>query len=328
MNPLEMRQVGTTDVRVTVLGLGGAALGGLFTDVAETTAVETVTMGAELGVKYFDTAPLYGHGKSERFVGKALGALPRDSFVLSSKVGRVLNPVESPGDTGICVGVPPFEAVFDFSRDGILRSIDDSLERLGLDRIDIAFIHDPDDHHDQAIGEAFPTLAALRSQGVIRAVGAGMNQWQSLARFAREGEFDCFLLAGRYTLLDHSGLDELLPLCEERRISIMLGGPYNSGILASDLSPGSKYFHQDAPDEVLEQARRIKTVCDRHDVPMKAAALQFGLAYPAVASTIPGARSPEEATENFEMTGHPIAPSFWAELRFEGLFPDGAPIPV
>ncbi len=325
MNPLELRQVGATDVQVTSLGLGGAALGGLFTDVAEATAIETVHAGLELGVKYFDTAPLYGHGKSEMYVGEGLGAAPRDSFVLSSKVGRVLDRVESQGETGIYVGLPPFEAVFDFSRDGILRSIDESLGRLALDRIDIAFIHDPDDHYEQAIGEAFPTLADLRSQGVVRAIGAGMNQWETLARFARDGDFDCFLLAGRYTLLDHSGLDELLPLCEEKRISIMLGGPYNSGILASDLRPGSKYFYQDAPNEVLELARRIQLICDRHGVPLKAAALQFGLAHPAVASTIPGARSPEEVRENFAMVNHSIAPEFWAELKSAELIPEHAP---
>lgn len=328
MNPLELRQVGTTNVQVTSLGLGGAALGGLFTDVAESIAVETVTAGLELGVKYFDTAPLYGHGKSEAYVGEALGNAPRDSYVLSSKVGRVLDRVESQGDTGIYVGLPPFQAVFDFSRDGILRSIDESLGRLALDRIDIAFIHDPDDHYELAIGAAFPTLADLRSQGVVRAIGAGMNQWETLVRFARDGDFDCFLLAGRYTLLDHSGLDELLPLCEEKRISIMLGGPYNSGILASDLRPGSKYFYQDAPGEVLELARRIQLICDRHDVPLKAAALQFGLAHPAVASTIPGARSPQEVKENFAMVNHPIAPEFWADLKSAGLIPENAPTPA
>jgi len=238
----------------------------------------------------------------------------------------VLNPVEQQPDT--YAALLPFEAVFDFSRDGVLRSLEESFARLGLDHIDIAFIHDPDDHHDQAINEAFPALADLRSQGVISAIGAGMNQWEALSEFAREGDFDCFLLAGRYTLLDHSGLDDLLPLCEEKQISIMLGGPYNSGILASDLQPGTTYFYQEASAEVLDKARQIKAVCDRHNVPLKAAALQFGLAHPAVAATIPGARSPLEVEDNIEMASHPIPVDLWAELRHEGFLPEHAPVPT
>lgn len=328
MNPLDTAQVGTTTLNVTRLGLGGAPLGSLFTDVEIQTALSTVGRGHELGIRYFDTAPLYGHGKSETYFGQALQAFPRDQLVLSSKVGRVLNPVEKQPDTDTYVALPPFEAVFDFSRDGVLRSLEESFARLGLDHIDIAFIHDPDDHHEQAINEAFPALADLRSQGVISAIGAGMNQWEALSEFAREGDFDCFLLAGRYTLLDHSGLDDLLPLCEEKQISIMLGGPYNSGILASDLQPGTTYFYQEAPAEVLHKARQIKAVCDRHNVPLKAAALQFGLAHPAVAATIPGARSPLEVEDNIEMASHPIPVDLWAELRHEGFLPEHAPVPT
>jgi D-threo-aldose 1-dehydrogenase len=206
--------------------------------------------------------------------------------------------------------------------------LEETLKRLGLDRIDIAFIHDPDDHHEQAINEAFPTLAELRSQGVISAIGAGMNQWEALADFARRGDFDCFLLAGRYTLLDQSGLDELLPLCEEKQISIMLGGPYNSGILASDLGAGTTYFYQETPKEVLDKARQIKTVCDRYQVPLKAAALQFGLAHPAVAATIPGARSPQEVEENIKMSSYPIPTDLWAELKSDGFLPEQAQVPT
>ncbi|MDP6453143.1 MAG: aldo/keto reductase [SAR202 cluster bacterium] len=328
MNPLDTAQVGTTALKVTRLGLGGAPLGGLFTDVEVPTALSTVAKGHEVGIRYFDTAPLYGHGKSETYVGQALQAFPRDQFVLSSKVGRVLDPVDRQPDTDTYVALPPFEAVFDYSRDGILRSLEESLQRLGLDRIDIAFIHDPDDHHEQAINEAFPTLADLRSQGVISAIGAGMNQWEALSQFAREGDFDCFLLAGRYTLLDYSGLDDLLPLCEEKQISIMLGGPYNSGILASDLQPGATYFYQEAPADVLDKARQIKSVCDRHDVPLKAAALQFGLAHPAAAATIPGARSPQEVEENIQMASYSIPADLWSELRHEGYLPEYAPVPT
>ena len=329
MKPLELRQVGTSDIRVTALGLGGAPLGGLFTSVGAENAVSAVQRGYELGVRFFDTAPLYGRGKSERFYGQALSEFDRDSYTLSSKVGRVLNSNDSASDCDdIYVELPPYDVEFDFSRDGVLRSIEESLERLGLERLDIALIHDPDDHWEQAISEAYPTLAELRSQGVVGAIGAGMNQWEMPARFAREGDFDCFLLAGRYTLLDHSGLEELLPLCAEKRVSVILGGPYNSGVLASDLGPETTYFYERTPPDTLETAKRIKAVCDRHDVPLKAAALQFGLAHPAVASTIPGPRTPDEVSENVAMASFDIPSDLWAELKSERLIPDEAPIPA
>ena len=328
MDPLELRQIGTTGVSVTRLGLGGAPMGGLFTTAGAQTADATIRRGYELGIRFFDTAPLYGRGKSERFYGQGLGGFDRDSYTLSSKVGRVLDPNESAsGEDDLYVEVPPYDVVFDFSRDGVLRSVEESIERLGLDRLDIALIHDPDDHWEQAIGEAYPALAELRSQGVVGAIGAGMNQWEMEARFAREGDFDCFLLAGRYTLLDHSGLEELLPLCEQKQISVILGGPYNSGVLASDLGPETTYFYQRTPPEVLETARRIKTVCDRYDVPLKAAALQFGLAHPAVAATIPGPRNPTEVEENVALTGFDIPRDLWSELKAEGLITEAAPTP-
>ena len=275
MDPFELKQVGNTRLHVTRLGLGGAPLGGLIAEAKNQVALDTVAKGYDLGVRYFDTAPLYGRGNSETYVGRALADVPRDGFVLSSKVGRVLNPVSSQPDAKIQGAPPPYEVVFDFSRDGILRALEESLARLGLDRIDIAYIHDPDDHYQQAIDEAFPTLAELRSQGVVSAIGAGMNEWQPLARFARDGDFDCFLLAGRYTLLDQSALPELMPLCVERGTSVILGGPYNSGILASDLSPDTTFDYFPVTSQVLERARAIKAVCDRHGVPLKAAALQF-----------------------------------------------------
>ncbi len=328
MNPLEPRQIGTTGVNVTPMGFGGAPLGGLFTPVGAENAVNTVRRGYELGIRFFDTAPLYGRGKSERFYGQALSEFDRNSYILSSKVGRVLDPNDNATDEDdIYVELPPYDVVFDFSRDGVLRSIEESLQRLGLERLDIALIHDPDDHWEQAITEAYPTLAELRSQGVIRAIGAGMNQWEMPARFAQEGDFDCFLLAGRYTLLDHSGLEALLPLCQEKSVSVILGGPYNSGVLASDLGPDTTYFYQQTPPEVLETAKRIKAVCDRHEVPLKAAALQFGLAHPAVAATIPGPRTPDEVSENIAMASFNIPSDLWAELKSEALIPDDAPTP-
>ena len=325
MNPLDTVAIGSTNVRVTRLGLGGAPLGALSGADGARRAAETVRRGYELGIRFFDTAPLYGRGKSERFYGAALGEFERDGFALSSKVGRVLNPNGNGGD--MLGEEPPYDVVFDFSREGVLRSIEESLERTGLERLDIALIHDPDDHWERAIGEAYPTLAELRSQGVIGAIGAGMNQWEMPARFAAEGDFDCFLLAGRYTLLDHSGLDEFLPLCEAKGISVILGGPYNSGVLASDLGADTTYFYQRTPPEVLARARRLKAACDRHETPLKAAALQFGLAHPAVAATIPGPRTPAEVEENLKMASFPIPPALWDDMMDAGLLPPNAPTP-
>ena len=280
MNPLDTSEIGNTGLRVTRLGIGGAPIGSLFRTVSGEDAVATVQRGLELGLNYIDTAPLYGHGVSETRLGRALQEIPRDSFILSTKVGRVLNPVEVAPSSPHFQSLPKMEPVFDYSRDGILRSLEESLNRLNLDRVDIAYIHDADDHWEQAIGGAYPTLADLRSQGVVQAIGVGMNQWEMEARFAREGGFDCFLLAGRYTLLDQSSLAELMPVCLEKNVRLVLGGPYNSGILASDLGPQTTYDYETAPPEIIERARKIKAVCDRHDVPLKAAALQFGLPAP------------------------------------------------
>lgn len=326
VNPLATTEIGGGGLRVTRLGIGGAPIGSLFRDVTDDEAVATVRRGLELGLNYVDTAPLYGHGMSELRLGRFLKDVPRDSFVLSTKVGRVLNPVDTEPVDPYYESLPLMEPVFDYGREGILRSLDESLQRLNLDRVDIAYIHDADDHWEQAIGEAYPTLEDLRSQGVVKAIGAGMNQWEMEARFAREGDFDCFLLAGRYTLLDQSSLPELIPLCMEKDIRLVLGGPYNSGILASDLSPGAKYDYEVAPPAIIEKARKIKLVCDRYGVPLKAAALQFGLLNPVVAATIPGPRSVDEVEENFNMVQHPIPPDLWEELKGEGLIDKLAPV--
>lgn len=328
MNPLDKAEIGATGLSVTRLGMGGAPFGSMPRAAAESEAAASIRAGLERGIAYYDTAPLYGAGWSERYYARALAAAPRDSFALSTKVGRVLNPIDAPADADVFRSPPAMEVAFDFTREGVLRSLEESLKRLELDRIDIVFIHDPDDYHEQALTQAFPALAELRSQGVIRAIGAGMNYCEPLAQFAREADFDCFLLAGRYTLLDQSGLDDLLPLCEREGMSVVLGGPYNSGVLASDLGEGAAttYFYRNTPPEVLARARRIKAVCDRHVVPLKAAALQFGLAHPAVAATIPGAVSPAEVEENFAMVGYPIPADLWAELKDEGLIPQGAPV--
>ena len=333
MDPTETVQVGTTALRVSRLGLGGVGLAGAAPDIplpdtSEAEAVGMVRRVLGLGVRYFDTAPQYGRGLSETRLGSVLSLEPRASFVVSTKVGRVLKTVPAER-VGSVPGPGPQdqETVFDFSRDGVLRSIESSLRRLGLDRVDILLIHDPDNHYDEALQGAYRVLDELRSQGVVTAIGAGMNQWEMEARLAREGVFDCFLLAGRYTLVEHSALAEFLPLCQEKRISVIIGAPNNRGILAADLSDPSSFSHLPVQPEIVERARRCKAVCDRHGVPLKAAALQFILAHPAVASVIPGPRSIAEAEENFRMVEHPIPGEMWAELRQEGLIPSEAPTP-
>lgn len=309
MNPIEQRRIGTTDLRVTRLGLGGGPLRA----VSEAT-IATVQRALDLGINYIDTAPLYGLGASERCIGRAVAGVARDRFCLSTKVGRLLRD-DGRGWT------------FDFSRDGVARSWAASRERLGLDRVDILFLHDPDDYYPRALHEAYPALAELRAQGRVLAIGAGMNQWQMELQFAQDGAFDCFLLAGRYTLLEQTALDAFLPFCHAHDISVIIGGPYNSGILASDLTGGTTYNYRAAPVEVVEKARRIKAICDAHGVPLKAAALQFVLAHPAVASVIPGTCSPDHLAENFRMIAHPVPRGLWTDLRDAGLIHPDAPLP-
>ena len=328
MNPLEKRELGNTGLQVTRLGLGCAALGGLYGDIPEEQATAVVRRALDLGLNLFDTAPLYGSGRSELRLGRALKGVPRDSYVLATKVGRILVPTEGK-DRGqeIFENAPPFKPVFDFSYEGVMRSFESSLERLGVDRIDILHIHDPDDHYDEAIKGAYPAIDKLRSQGVIRAVSAGMNQWEMLVRFAREGRFDCFLLAGRYSLLEQESMDELLPLCIEKKIGIMAGGTYNSGILAKGAQAGSKYNYADAPPQVIEKARQLEEVAARHQVSIKAAASQFALAHPAITCIIPGTRQPGRVDENFELLTEKIPTAFWNELKERGLIRREAPVP-
>lgn len=315
MNATDTSQIGRTSLQVTRLGLGGVFLA---SDAGPAEAGALIDRAVALGIRYFDTAPMYGLGESERRYRGPLSRLDRSDFVLSTKVGRRLQQ-----DAG---GSEPWR--FDFSRDGTLRSFESSLERLGLDRVDMLLVHDPDDHADQALREAFPALIELREQGVVGAIGAGMNQWELELRFARELPLDCFLLAGRYTLLEQGALAEFLPYCEANGISVIAGGPYNSGILASDLGGRANYNYRAAPAEMLDRARSIKAVCDRHGVPLKAAALQFILAHSAVASVIPGAASVAEVEENARMVEVAIPTALWAELKVAGLLHPEAPIPA
>jgi D-threo-aldose 1-dehydrogenase len=300
-------------VQVTILGLGSAPLGGLFTQVSDDEAHRVVETAWQAGVRFYDTAPLYGHGLAEKRFGEVLRTKPRDEFVLATKVGRLLRADAAPEPGQAFAGVPPVNPVFDFSYDGVMRSVEESLERLGLDRVDVLHIHDPDDHYEEAVAGAYRALDRLRAEGTIRAVGAGMNQSEMLVRFAREANFDCFLLAGRYTVLDRGGARELLPLCVERGIAIIAGGVFNSGVLANP-RPGSTFNYKAAPADVVKRAQQLAAVCERHGVDLKAAAIQFPLRHPAVASVLTGCRSVAEVEENVRMFQTSVADDLWREL--------------
>ncbi len=332
MDPLERVPLGRTGLRVTRLGLGTAPLGNLFRPVADAEARAVVDRACRAGLALFDTAPLYGSGLAERRLGDALRGRPRDQLAVATKVGRLLRPDAPPEESQFYRGepfykdAPALNPVFDFSYDGVMRSFEESLARLGLERVEILHIHDPDRHYEEALGGAYRALDRLRREGTIAAVGAGMNQAEMLARFAREADFDCFLLAGRYTLLDQTGLRELLPLCLERGIAIIAGGVYNSGILA-DPRPGATFDYVPAAPGVLERARRLEAVCRRHGVPLKAAALAFPLGHPAVASIVVGSRSVAELEENLAMFRCEVPAALWEELRAERLIAEEAPVP-
>jgi D-threo-aldose 1-dehydrogenase len=296
------------------LSLGSAPLGGLFAHVGDDTAIATIHEALAAGVTYVDTAPLYGYGASERRVGAALRQLPagmsRDSVVVSTKVGRLLDDDAPRGAGDAFVEGSRGSAHFDFSRDGVRRSLDESLERLGLDRVDIALVHDPDNHMEQAINEAVPALVELRDEGVVRAIGAGMNVAAPLERFVRETDIDCILVAGRYTLLDRSAAVSLLPACEEHDVAVVAGGIFNSGILAS----GTTYDYLPAPPHVVERVDELRAACDEYDVPLAAAALQFVLRHPSITTALMGARTPAEVTDNVALAARPIPDELWAAL--------------
>ncbi len=330
MNPFERVPLGGTAVTVTRLGMGMAPLGGLYEPVSEATAQATVDAAWGAGIRFFDTAPLYGAGRSERRAGAALASRERADFTLATKVGRLLVPDSAdpaaPADPGMWAEPTPEVPVFDFTADGVRRSYAESLARLGLARADVLHLHDPDEYYRDAIGQARLALLELRAQGRIGAVSAGMNQSAMLTEFARTGDFDCFLLAGRYTLLDQSGLADLLPECSARGISVVAGGVYNSGLLA-DPRPGATYDYLPASPAMLAKALAIQEICDRHGVPLRAAALQFPFGHPSVASVLIGMRSPAEVADAVAMAGVQIPGQLWRDLIGAGLLPEGVPTP-
>lgn len=324
-----MRTLGRSGVEVSALSFGAAGIGNLFTAVSDEAACEAVDAAWDGGIRSFDTAPHYGLGLSERRLGAALRARPRDAYTLSTKVGRLLEPADTGGDdlaNGFAVPAT-HRRVWDFSADGVRRALEAGLERLGLDRVDVVYLHDPDDHAEQAFQEGYPALEKLRSEGVVGAIGAGMNQAGMLTRFVRDTDVDVVLCAGRYTLLDHRALAELLPAALERGTSVVVGGAFNSGLLA-DPRPGATYDYATAPRETLERALRLQEIAGRHGTTLRAAALAFPAAHPAVVSVLVGARSAHEVRDCAQQFATPVPAAFWRELREAGLLPEEAPVPV
>lgn len=329
---LETRRLGGTSVEVTVLGLGGATLGGNMAQLSDADARKLVVDAFDSGIRYFDTAPFYGYGRSEHMVGDGLRR--HDGWVLSTKVGRRLKPrrtPQSPSDPW--TGPLSFEPWFDYSYDGTMRSYEDSLQRLGLDRIDILYIHDIDvfSHgaeqqpkmHRAAMEGAYKALDELRRTGEIKAIGLGVNEAKPIADALEHGQWDCFLLAGRYTLLEQEPLQSLFPAVAKHGASIVIGGPFNSGILAGR----ETWNYSKAPAEVLDRVKAIARVCDAHGVPLAAAAMQFPLAHPLVASVIPGPRSADELNQIIAWTEAAIPPSLWSDLKTEKLIATDTPVP-
>ncbi|MCG7526582.1 aldo/keto reductase [Streptomyces sp. OfavH-34-F] len=324
-------RLGGSAVEVTALSFGAAAIGNLFSAVEPERAAATVDAAWDAGIRSFDTAPHYGLGLSERRLGEALRHRPRDAYTLSTKVGRLLEPLppadRAAGPDGLSEGFAvraTHRRRWDFSAAGVRRSIEESLDRLGLDRVDIAYLHDPDDHAGAAFREAYPELERLRAEGVVRAIGAGMNQTAMLTRFVRDTDVDVVLCAGRYTLLDPSARTELLPAAAARGRSVVVGGVFNSGLLA-DPRPGATYDYAAAPPDLLDRALRIEAVTRAHGVPLRAAALHYPFGHPAVAGVLVGARSPEEVRDAAAQLEREIPDALWTDLRDRGLLPAEAP---
>ena len=328
---LNTRQIGANQVPVTELGFGGAPLGAVG-DFLDDSGVSGILQTAwDGGIRYFDTAPLYGHGLSEKRLGSYLSSCNRGDFVLSSKIGRLLVP-EVEGER--FEGMRDHEKVaikYDYSADAVRRSLESSLERLNLDRVDILLCHDIDawTHHDEqpaiyraAAQGALPEMHKLREEGLVRAIGLGVNESAVCTRVMREFDPDCFLLAGRFTLLEQEPLDEMLPLCLDKNVKVIVGGPYNSGLLAKDERRRATYDYKPVPDDLWDKAQAIRKVCESHNVDIRAAALQYPLRHPAIAAVIPGVISIEETTTNLELVAQSLPDSLWSDLASEELSRD------
>jgi D-threo-aldose 1-dehydrogenase len=337
IDPAATRALGRTGLRVTQLGFGAAPFGNLLAEMTDAQAYATVDAAVAAGVGYFDTAPFYGHGLSEHRLGATLRAHPRERFQLSTKVGRRLVPdADRRATEGPFASTLPFACVYDYSYDGAMRSLEDSHQRLGMARIDIAFIHDMtprwqgallEERYAQSLEGAYRALDGLRRAGVVGAIGVGINDVAILERYCRDGDFDVFMLAGRYTLLDTTALPTLLPRCQERGVSIVLAAPYHSGILATGAVDGAKYWYANAPDEVRGRVDQIAAICRRHGTSLQAAATQFPLAHPVIASVVAGLRDPTEVAAAVTACRAAIPSVLWQELRESGLIDPSAPVP-
>jgi D-threo-aldose 1-dehydrogenase len=327
---MRTRTIAGTGVALTELGFGAAVIGNLYRETSDEDAEGALQAAWDAGIRYFDTAPHYGLGLSERRVGRALAAHPREEVVVSSKVGRLLVPHEHPSgqDTEGFAVPDDLRRQRDYSRDGVLRSLEATLERTGLDRLDVVYVHDPDEHWQQAADEAMPALAELRDQGVVGAIGAGMNQSAMLARFLRETAADVVMLAGRYTLLEQDSLDDVLPAAQELGKSVVAVGVFNSGLLSRPRpGPEAKFNYEDAPQALVERAHRIADVCERHGTSLPAAAVAFPLAHPSVVNVTLGMRTAAQVHRNTELLATPVPAQVWSELREAGLLRPDAPVP-
>lgn len=338
MHPGEKRKFGRTAIEVTAFGFGTAPLGNIFREIDEETSEAMFARAWQAGVRFFDTAPMYGHGLSELRTGHALRWKERDEFVLASKVGRLLRPARRETiDFSPWTNAAPFTMHFDYSYDGTMRSVEDSLQRLGLERMDMCFIHDIDvftrgsaqpEVFEVAMDGAWRALEKLRDEKVVKAIGVGVNEWEVCHEALKRRDFDCFLLAGRYTLLEQDALDAFLPLCEERGAAVVVGGGFNSGILATGAREGAKYNYAPAPRAIMEKVAKIEAVCADHGVPLAAAALQFVVANPAIPSFMAGTRTLEQLEQNLAWFSHPIPGAFWTDLKEKALLREDAPVPA
>lgn len=334
----ERRRVGATDLTLPVYGFGAAPLGNLFRPIPDAEAPKLVTAAWAAGHTYIDTAPFYGSGLSERRVGEALRQLDRSATVISTKVGRLLVPdAQHDASKDAYFDASPFRPVFDYSYDGVMRSFEDSLQRLGTDHVEILFVHDVGEetqgkgnrgNFEIAMASGYKALDELRSSGAVKAIGLGVNEWQICEDAMDRGQWDLFLLAGRYTLLEQEALTSFLPRCLKENASIVVGGAFNSGILATGAIAGATYNYAPAPAAIRAKVDAIEAVCRAHGTPMAAAALQFPLTHPAVASVIPGVAAPEHVERNLALVRTAVPVALWADLKAEGLLRADAPVPV
>ena len=340
MSEIATRKVGKSNQSVTELGFGTAPLGDLFVHIPEVDAQQILQAAWDGGIRYYDTSPFYGYGKSEHRLGTFLRQQPRDEFVVSTKVGRVFRPPADPRqvDPTFWADSLPFDFSFDYSYDGIMRSFEDSLQRLSLNRVDMLLIHDLDDLFHlseeaiaacltQLYSSGWRALDEMRRGGVIQAIGAGINRAHMMPRFLDLVDLDFFIVAMPYTLLDQEVLDGIFPRCQEENVGVVVGAPFASGILATGPTADARYAYEPATEDILEKTRRIQTICQRHDTPLGAAALQFLLAHPLVAAIIPGALEAGHVTANVDWVGREIPNALWSELKFEGLIREDAPSP-